>query len=399
MHRRSLLLLPAVWPMASMAAQVAAAPSARGSKLLVVFLRGGYDCANVLVPYASDFYYQSRPTIAVPRPGEQNGAVRLDDQWALHPALASALAPLLQARQVAFVPFAGTDDLSRSHFETQDTIELGQPLAGHRDYRSGMLNRLEAVLGGGARPMAFTAQLPLSMQGSVGIPNMALSVVGKPGVSAQLSTEISRMYQGTSLAAPVSKGFAVRDQVYDAVRTEMQAADRGAMAPRGFGVVAHRMAELMRDDYDLGFVDVGGWDTHVGEGAAGGGYLAARLGELGTGLSSFASSMGPTWRHTLVVVVSEFGRTFRENGNHGTDHGHGTVYWILGGAVAAQAGGRVIGEQAAVSQAGLFQNRDFPVLTDYRSLLGGLFQRLYGLSAGQTGSVFAQARPMDLGLI
>ena len=155
----------------------------------------------------------------------------------------------------------------------------------------------------------------------------------------------------------------------------------------------------MRERFDLGFVDIGGWDTHVGQGGATG-YLANRLDELGRGLSGFASEIGDdSWRSTVVVVISEFGRTFRENGNRGTDHGHGTVYWALGGGLAAQAGGRVVGEQVAVTQDRLFQNRDYPVLNEYRAVFGGLFKRMYGLSPAQLDRVFAGVAPKDLGLV
>jgi uncharacterized protein (DUF1501 family) len=151
----------------------------------------------------------------------------------------------------------------------------------------------------------------------------------------------------------------------------------------------------MQADYNLGFVDVGGWDTHVGEGGASG-YLATRLEELGAGLAAFADALGPAWRDTVVVVVSEFGRTFRENGNRGTDHGHGTVYWILGGSVR---GGRIIGDQVKVERSTLFQDRDYPVLNEYRALLGGLFSRLYGLDTAQLARVFPGTSPRDRQLL
>jgi uncharacterized protein (DUF1501 family) len=179
----------------------------------------------------------------------------------------------------------------------------------------------------------------------------------------------------------------------------MDAASRNAMTARGFELVARRMALLMRDRFDLGFVDVGGWDTHVGQGGATG-YLANRFEELGRGVAGFAQEMGDdAWRQTVVVVISEFGRTFRENGNRGTDHGHGTVYWVLGGGLSAQAGGRVVGEQQALTQATLFQNRDYPVLNEYRAVFGGLFTRMYGLSPAQLARVFDGVAPKDLQLV
>lgn len=133
----------------------------------------------------------------------------------------------------------------------------------------------------------------------------------------------------------------------------------------------------------------------MGEGG-GVGYLASRFDELGRALLAFKDEMGTRWQDTAVVVISEFGRTFRENGNKGTDHGHGTVYWVLGGKIN---GGRILGEQVGINQANLFQNRDFPVLNDYRSILGGLLGRLYGLSASQMDAVFPGTVPVDLGLI
>jgi uncharacterized protein (DUF1501 family) len=155
------------------------------------------------------------------------------------------------------------------------------------------------------------------------------------------------------------------------------------------------MARPTRDKYRIGFIDVGGWDTHVGEGAAQG-ALPANLASLGRGLQAFSQSLGAEWNNTVVVVLSEFGRTFRENGNHGTDHGHGSVYWVLGGAIN---GGVIAGEQQRVSRATLFQDRDYPVLNDYRAVLGGLYRSLWGLSKDQCERVFAQTAPVDLKLV
>ncbi len=401
--RRRLLQAGAALSLAAPVGRLLAAPAAEGTRLLVVFLRGAYDCCNVLVPTASDFYYQSRPSIAIPRPGQPNGAVALDADWGLHPVLAPTLLPLFQKGQAAFIPFAGTDDLTRSHFETQDGIELGQALSGRRDYGSGFLNRLAQVLGAGplheVAPIAFTDQLPLSMRGAARVGNMALGNAGGRGMDARQTADIAAMYGQSPLKGSVAEGFALQDEVRRSIQAEMDQASRNAISAKGFELVARRMARLMRERFDLGFVDVGGWDTHVNQGGSSG-YLANRLQELGGGLAGFAEELGEeAWKETVVVVISEFGRTFRENGNKGTDHGHGTVYWVLGGGLAASAGGHVVGRQQALTAATLFQNRDWPVLNEYRALLGGLFQRMYGLSAAQVASVFPGVAPLDLRLV
>jgi len=394
MDRRTALRHLAALPMAATSTRLWAAP-ADVPRLLFVFLRGGYDASNLLVPVSSQFYYDSRPNIAIARPGvELNTALSLDADWGLHPVLRDSIYPLFKAGQVAFIPFAGTDDLSRSHFETQDSIELGQGQTGTRNYRSGFLNRLASVLQGGY-PISFTEQLPIAMQGEVQVPNVALRNVVKPAIDGRQARIIAAMYEGTPLSRNVAEGFAVRDDVMRDMAGEMEAANRNAISAKGFELEARRIGKLMKDKYRLGFVDVGGWDTHVGQGGATG-YLASRFDELGRGLSAFSQEMGQDWRQTVVVVVSEFGRTFRENGNRGTDHGHGSVYWVLGGGIN---GGRVAGEQVSLTAKTLFQNRDYPVLNEYRAVLGGLFSRMYGLNANQISQVFSNVGPHDLSLV
>jgi uncharacterized protein (DUF1501 family) len=369
MNRRDLIkAFAAVTPL-TVAGRVWAAP-ATDARLLVVFLRGAYDAANVLVPVSSEFYYHSRPSLAIARPdvGNPQAALSLTAEWGLHPALRDSIFPLWGKREIAFVPFAGSsDDLTRSHFETQDTIELGQSAGGARDYRSGFMSRLAAELNR-VKPISFTDQLPLIFRGK----------------------------SQSNLAASVAEGFRVRDDVYRSISQEMTAANRGAVSPRGFELSARRIGRLMREQFNLGFVDVGGWDTHVNQGAANG-YLADRLGELGRALAGFSEEIGPAaWRDTVVVVISEFGRTFRENGDHGTDHGHGSVYWAMGGGIN---GGRIHGEQVKVDQPTLFQNRDYPVLTDYRAMFAGLFERMYGLDGAAVQRIFSGVRPAELGLV
>ncbi|MFK5598036.1 DUF1501 domain-containing protein [Methylobacterium sp. HMF5984] len=394
-HRRALIRASLALGLSTVAGRVWAAPKV-DARLLVVFLRGAYDAANVVIPTGSDFYYRARPTLAVARPdaADPAAALALDADWSLHPSLRDTILPLYARGQAAFVPFAGTDDLTRSHFETQDTIELGQTVGASRDYNSGFMARLAAELTR-TRPIAFTEQIPLIFRGTETVPNIAINEVAKPGIDARQAGLITAMYRDTPLAASVAEGFRVRDAVYQSVSEHQAEADRGAVSPKGFARSARRIGRLMRESFNLGFVDVGGWDTHVNQGAATG-YLADRIGELGRGLAGFVEEVGPAWNDTVVVVLSEFGRTFRENGNRGTDHGHGSVYWVLGGAVR---GGRIAGPQVRADEAHLFQNRDHPVLTDYRSLLAGLLRRLYGLDPASLRRVFADAAPADLGLV
>jgi uncharacterized protein (DUF1501 family) len=394
MQRRQVIASGLVLPWIGGSAKLFAA-GASTSRLLFIFLRGGYDAASLLVPISSSFYYESRPDIALAKPSsELSSALPLNADWGLHPALRESLYPLYQSGELAFVPFSGTHDVSRSHFETQDSIELGQALEGHKDYGSGFLNRLATVVGGSA-PMAFTDQLPTIFQGNAKVTNSALKSLAKPSVDARQSDIIAAMYKGTALAAGVQDGFTVRNEVMRELSAEMDAASRNSISAKGFELEARRIGKLMKDSYNICFIDVGGWDTHVGQGAATG-YLASRFDELGRGLAALPQEMGKSWKDTTVVVVSEFGRTFRQNGNRGTDHGHGSVMWVMGGSVR---GGRVAGEQVAVQKSTLFENRDYPVLNEYRAVLGGIFSRQFGLNPSQSGTVFPGSKSIDLGLL
>lgn len=401
---RRTVLSSAASGLALLSARAYAAPAAAGTRFLLVFLRGAYDAANIVAPARNAFYHEVRPTIALaaPDPANPMAALPLDADWGLHPALKDSMWPLWQQRRIAFVPFAGTDDMSRSHFETQDTIEMGQPVAGHRRYDSGFMGRLAHVLGAdGKTAIAFSANLPLAMRGGPSIPNLALGGNGKPPIGDGETALIEAMYKGrrlggVDLEAAVRTGFDARDTVWRTIDEEMRGAGRNAAPAKGFAQAAQRIGVVMRDTYNLAFVDVGGWDTHVNQGGAAG-DLANRIGDLGRGLAAFAEALGPAaWDHTVVVVVSEFGRTFRENGNRGTDHGHGSVYWVLGGGVA---GGRMVGPQVRIAPETLNQNRDLPVLTDYRALIGALWQRQYGLTRAQLETVFPATDPARFNLI
>ena len=396
MQRRDFLQMMALAaPTLTVSGRLFAAPPG-SPRFLLVFLRGGYDCANVVIPYSSSYYYEARPNIAVAKPtgpDATDGAVALDSDWALTPALRTSIAPLYASRQALFIPFAGTEDLSRSHFETHDNIELGQPLQGSHDLRSGFLARLAGVVNG-ADPISFTDSLPVCFRGNTDIPNISLKGVGKPVFDTRQASILSDMYSGHPLQSKVIDGLELRQEVGRALEMEMKEASRDAISPKGFELEARRIGRLLRDQYRIGFVDVGGWDTHVNEGAAQG-ALANNIESLGRGLAALSQELGAEWRNTVVAVISEFGRTFRENGNKGTDHGHGSVHWLLGGSIN---GGRIAGEQARVNKDSLFQDRDYPVLNEYRAVLGGLFATLWALSADQVQRVFPGSTPLNLQL-
>ena len=419
LSRRSLLKLAIagaahpLLPVRGIVSQAFAAPGAGDAKFLLVFLRGGYDAANVLIPVGSPFYYESRPTIAIPKPDPGNplAAVPLTQRdgstaWALLPSLKDSMLPLWDKGQLAFVPFAGTEDLTRSHFETQDSVETGMPVAAPgatpRSYGSGFLNRLAAALDG-AVPVSFTDGLPTVMTGPMVVPNVSLKGTGRAPFDNRQMGILAGMYEGTRFEPLIAEGFDLRKTVAEEAEmmargnltAEMLAANRNAITARGFELEARRMAGLMADKFNIAFIDVGGWDTHVNQGN-GQGQLATLLLSLGQGLAGFAEQMGTAWSRTVVVVISEFGRTFRENGTRGTDHGHGSVYWVMGGALQ---GGRLAGEQVAVTPQALNQNRDWPVKTEYRAMLGGVFRRMYSMDAGRLARVFPDAVPRDLGLI
>lgn len=396
-NRRTLLASGlAAGAMATSATAYAAATDAR---LLVVFLRGAYDAANIVIPVGSDLYYQARPTLAIAKPDDAvlTSALRLDADWGLHPGLRDSIMPFWTKGQLALVPFAGSvEDKTRSHFDTQMGIELGQSLQGSRQYNSGFLARLAAVLGNSSSAISFTNSTPLIFRrsGNGSTTSIAVRSIGKPGFSMEQEQIIADMYEtplAKSIAPYVVEGFAQKRAVFE----ESMRANGTAASSSSFEETAVTMANLMRGTYRVAFADFGGWDTHVNQGSVDG-VLASNMAMLGRGLAAFAKQMDAYWDKTTVVVISEFGRTFFENGSKGTDHGRGSAYWVMGGGVK---GGRMVGNQVKLTLDTLDSKRDMPVLNDYRSLLGGLFMNMYGLSASQLDTVFPGASPANLGLV
>ena len=234
-------------------------------------------------------------------------------------------------------------------------------------------------------------------KGAVPVPNVSLRGNMKINLPPRANEMIASLYEGTRLSAMATAGMETKKMVSQELMDEMAESARGAGAARAFEKQARAIAKLMRDRsaYSVGFADVGGWDTHVNQGSAEG-ALATNLAGLAGGLAAFAQEMGALWKSTVVLVMSEFGRTFRENGNRGTDHGHGNTLWVLGGGIA---GGRIAGRQAAVDPSNLFQDRDFRVLNDYRSVLAYVFSRMYGLNGTALDRVLPGVQAGDYSFI
>ena len=377
-----------------------AAPNATtDTRLMVVFLRGAYDALSLLSPYSEDFYYESRPTIAISRPDQGNhlAGLPLDADWALHPALADSLLPLYQSGQIAFIPFFGTDFVSRSHFQAQDWIEAGFTGDARSSLATGFLNRLLSRLGGTAQAVSFTQTVPIVLRGDRPVANTPVHLPAGQSLDEQIETLLLQMYEKHALRPLVEEGLGLRHEMSQELMDEMQSASRSALPAGGFALEAGRIGHFMGEhkQYAVAFLDVGGWDTHANQGG-GQGMLANRLTNLSTGLAAMAEALGNEWRKTVVVVLSEFGRTFRENGTKGTDHGHGTVMWLLGGGIK---GARIAGEQMRLRVGKLHEDRDIPVLNDYRNVLAGIFGRMYGLGKTDLNLIFPGCSPVDLALL
>jgi uncharacterized protein (DUF1501 family) len=375
-------------------AWAATGPDPTRKKLVVIMLRGAVDGLNVVAPVGDENYLRLRPTIGLAAPGMDGGALDLDGYFGLHPALAS-LQPLWRQGKLAFVHASGSPDATRSHFDAQDYMESGTP--GRKNTPDGWMNRLVATLPGSAGPsrlLGIGPVMPRILSGTaaaVNLPNVAgagkADILDRPPVAAAFD----RLYAGhPRFGRAYADGRKAHKEVMEAAMNAespaMMAADRGAPLPNGFPDDAARLAALMRSEpkIQLAFLALGGWDTHAGQGAATG-QLANRLAPLGQGLAVLAERLGPLFDDTVVLVMSEFGRTARENGNGGTDHGHGNVMWLLGGKVK---GGKVYGDWEGVGDGALNEGRDLPVTTDFRSVLAQVAERHLLLEDKQLVQVF-----------
>ena len=365
----------------SRAALAKDAPSERKKILIAIFQRGAVDGLNVIVPHGEREYYASRPSIAVPRPdGTPDSAIDLDGFFGLNPALHS-LKPLWDQRQLAIVEAVGSPDPTRSHFDAQDYMESGTP--GLKSTSDGWLNRAlpPQPKSSAVRAVSLGSELPRSLRGS----NQALSITNLNDFQVRdtrAANTFETMY-GTS-ADQILNGTG--RETFDAIRL-MQSIQKtpyvpanGARYPNGsLGQRLLQIGRIIKANVGLevAFTDVGGWDTHVNEVGpkASVGQLPNLLREFGDALAAFAQDMGDRMAGITIVTMSEFGRTVKENGNRGTDHGHANMMLILGGSVK---GGRVYGLWPGLQREQLYEGRDLDVTTDFRSVLSELVTRELG---------------------
>jgi uncharacterized protein (DUF1501 family) len=347
-----------------------------GKRLVVLFQRGAADGLNIVVPHAEQAYYNLRPSIAIPRPrNDGNSVIDLDGFFGLHPSM-TAFKTLWDQKHLAIVHAAGSPDTTRSHFDAQDYMESGTP--GVKATEDGWLNR---AVGGmkEAQPSPFRAvamggSLPRTLAGTV--PAVAMSDIRAFGVGGRgpgasiASNTFEAMYEqsvDSVLHGTGNETFEAVKMLKSADPEKYKPADGAKYPPGRFGDSLRQVAQLIKANLgvEVAFADIGDWDHHVDEGSVQG-RIANRTREFSQGIAAFWTDLGDLGENTVIVTMSEFGRTVRENGNRGTDHGHANVMFVLGGPVK---GGRVYGRWPGLQPEHLYESRDLAITTDFRQVL------------------------------
>jgi uncharacterized protein (DUF1501 family) len=364
----------------------AAGKSGRPKQLIAIFQRGAVDGLSVVVPFGESEYYRGRPSIAIGRPGSGDGAaLDLDGFFGFNPRL-QPLKALWDARQLAIVHACGSPDSTRSHFDAQDYMETATP--GVKSTGDGWLNRyLQARRDERATPfraVALTTQLPRMLQGTA--PALAVNQIGQFGIRAgQSSDAIGASFEAQYAAAADTVLNGTGREAFNAIKM-LKATDpakyqpaAGVDYPRSpFGQALRQIAQLTKSDVGLevAFADIGGWDTHVRQGAAQG-QLATRLDDFARAIAALVADLGDRMEDTVVLTMSEFGRAVNENGNGGTDHGHGNAMMVIGGGVR---GGRVYGQWPGLAADRRYEGRDLAVTTDFRDVFSEVVTRHLGVA-------------------
>ena len=357
----------------------------RRKKILVaIFQRGAVDGLNMVVPFGEQRYYDLRPSLAIPKPdGTERSAVDLDGFFGLHPSLAP-LKPIYDSQHLAIVDAVGSPDPTRSHFDAQDYMESGTP--GFKGTSDGWMNRALPKASGPVSPVRAVSlgqSLPRSMRGrndAVAMNNLSDFQVrdsrGAATFESMYDNTLDTMLHGTG------KETFSAVKIMQAVQKQSYTPANGAAYPNGrFGQSLQQISRLIKADVGLevAFADIGGWDTHVNQAGAQpvAGQLANNLAQFGQALAAFHQDLGDRIEDVTLVTMSEFGRTARENGNRGTDHGHANVMVVMGGDVR---GGKVYGDWPGLADEQLNDGRDLALTTDFRDVLGELVAKHLGHS-------------------
>jgi len=374
---------------------VASTPGVGKKQLIVLFQRGAADRLNIVVPFAEPNYYRMRPSIAIPQPKRSAGdaAIDLDGFFGLHASLAP-LEPLFHKNQLAIVHAAGSPDPTRSHFDAQDYMESGTP--GIKSTEDGWLDRAVGTISeekpSPFRAVAMGPNLPRMLQGktaAIAVPDLrqfkvqpqspAMTNVVEGGFEAMYAQTVDHALHGTG-----TETFEAIDLLRK-IDTSKFPPENGADYPKS--PIGQRLQQIsVMSKADIGvevmFLDCGGWDNHVNEGGTQG-QLANLLRDLGQSLAAFHQDMGDRMDDIVVLTMSEFGRTAKENGNRGTDHGHANCMFVMGGDVK---GGRVYGKWPGLNDHQLNEGRDLALTTDFRSVIGEILVRHLGVK--DLGPVF-----------
>jgi len=380
----------------------AGAPAPRKKILVAIFQRGAADGLNVVVPHGEKAYYDLRPTIHIPRPtagaDQADAAIDLDGFFGLHPSLAP-LKPLFDQGHLAIVDAVGSPDPTRSHFDAQDYMESGTP--GLKATASGWMNRALPPEQGKVSPVRAVALgpvLPRTMEGQT--PAVALQTLAGFRVNdAKAAMEFQRMYAADPVLGGLGRETFEAVAMLQSIQKQTYVPAAGAEYPRGrFGDSLRQIAQLIKADVgmEMAFADIGGWDHHVNEMGqrASEGQLPTLLREYGQALAAFWQDMGDRMADVALVTMSEFGRTARENGNRGTDHGHANCMFAMGGGIR---GGKVYGRWPGMQPEQLYESRDLALTTDFRDILGELVARHMGNPT--LTDVFPGYAPKFLGIV
>lgn len=363
-----------------------AAANSRRKRLIVLFQRGAVDGLSVVIPHGDPKYYDLRPTIAIADTG-QNSLIDLDGYFGLHPVLEPVL-PLWKDKSLAFVHACGSPDATRSHFDAQAFMECGTTGSANID---GWMNRLLSALPGPHVPTQAVSMSPLMpriLKGPLNVAVFPLSKnIGTPMVTDRpvISSAFDALYSGNdALSQAYRQGQLSRKQLMNNLKQHLMEADNGAPPPSAFAQNTNLLSQLLvhNPSLQLVFLDLGGWDTHVNQGA-GKGQLANHLKPLAEGLASLQQGLGEIYQDTVIIIISEFGRTVYENGDGGTDHGHGNVMWVLGGGVK---GGEIYGDWPGLDN--LYEDRDLSVTTDYRTAISSILKPHFQLTDEQVQNIF-----------